>query len=587
MSKVTKLRELEKDIMDETNTDQFNELTSKDEGALCRTGLAEETVSMIADLPPEIGLEATTSIAKNLPLELQSKLVVSLLGNLTQDAQIHIFGAWMRASAKDLKFVERIASSAAFVLRTEGLTKQDDSGPEEYFEKRLGKEPWVTPTQLVAEYARSHRYWARRKKELLEIAQKVDKRVVTRLTKQYKSRGEKFSVRTLRAMNARPKRTRKNNRGYRSEVGLLHGLSVDMDTLPPGPETYTRTYFDPSRLVEEYREPLQRHRVYHLAANLAQLLLQFERYPSVVPLEEQARDTERDYLCEDTLLYSVLSRVPLLEHTVRVAREIIEVTKADRLEVVPGLIAALAHDIGKTPEARSHLGSSMPNQEHNIVSADFLTRQLSAVNPGWADLVVSAVRKHHLGDRESRLEEELYRAEAAARRLEIYAEAFGDHSPGPLQDWLRPEEFVLSMEPHINVLKANRFEAVLWNGSLYCNINFVFDHAKRFAAQQNVIDYRFARPTDRQEILLEIVDKLRSKGLVCGNLRAGAYHRSYRIDYGDQGRLRSIKLYLLEIRSDEWRSEWLRKIGARRQGYLRDIAKISPTVPDFKGGATL
>jgi hypothetical protein len=571
--------------MDERDTDRFSEV-ARDEDGSCRSDLVG-AVSMITGLPPEIRVAAMASAAMTLPVELRSKLFVSSMSDLPSDAQADIFLAWMRACAKDLKFIERIAASAAFALDTEGFTRPDGSALEDYFERRLDKKPWLTPTELVDDYVPYHPYWARRKEKLLEIAQKVAKRVTAKLAKRCDKRGEKFSVRKLRELHAgEPRRTRTKS-NYHSEVGLLQGLSLDVDALPARPETYTRKYFNPLELVEEYRELLRRHKVYDVAIKLAQLLLQFEKCPSVLPLAEKGGDTERDYLCKDKLLHGVLSRVPLLEHTVRVAREIIEARKADRLDVVPGLIAALAHDIGKIPEVRAHLGSSLPNQEHNIVAADFLDHLLSGVNLMWVPNAVTAVREHHLSHRESELGNGLYRAEAAARRLEIYAEVFHDSSPAPLGNWFRPEEYVRSMEPHINVLQCNRFDGVLWNGSLYCNVNFLYDHAKRSAAQQGVIDYRFARPTDRKEILLEIVDGLRSKGFIPRAEKAGTYHRCYRIKYRDGGRLVSTKRYLLEIRANDWRSGWLREMGARRDGYLADIEGIIPDVPDFRSGAAL
>ena len=87
----------------------------------------------------------------------------------------------------------------------------------------------------------------------------------------------------------------------------------------------------------------------------------------------------------------VLSGVTLLDHTLNVCREAVDILKAKEndFQMIVGktLIAALAHDVGKHPTA------FIVNMPHSFKSAMWLQKRIHELRD--REQIIEAVRLHH------------------------------------------------------------------------------------------------------------------------------------------------------------------------------------------------
>ncbi len=118
--------------------------------------------------------------------------------------------------------------------------------------------------------------------------------------------------------------------------------------------------------------------------------------------------------------YRALSRITLLDHTLNVATAMIQITTERKLRHVlaDGLIAALAHDLGKLPSMR---GQVYFTADHAITSASYLAERIE----GFKKLsrhkqILQAVKLHHKTHKDMGLFAEiLVLADRSARESEL------------------------------------------------------------------------------------------------------------------------------------------------------------------------
>jgi len=131
--------------------------------------------------------------------------------------------------------------------------------------------------------------------------------------------------------------------------------------------------------------------------------------PSVV--NKHKDEPEKGY---DQEVYRVLKKIPLYEHTVNVAREIIPMVP-DGPMVPKAVIAALAHDLGKITQFYDRLSAT---GIHSFIGITALDRMPALQELKYLDEIVDAVKNHHRNP-EAQLGQVLKKADQEARRKEI------------------------------------------------------------------------------------------------------------------------------------------------------------------------
>ena len=148
-------------------------------------------------------------------------------------------------------------------------------------------------------------------------------------------------------------------------------------------------------------------RVKEVVLGIMKLLDEKGDAPSVVKIKNEVYDLD-----ENT--YTLLSRVSLLEHSVHVAEEAMNLGVSGVYEA-PLLIAALSHDLGKIPEYLSKLYSL---GDHPLISVVVLEEIPGFKDLSFAEEVKQAVANHHRAGR-GKLTELLKQADKNARKREI------------------------------------------------------------------------------------------------------------------------------------------------------------------------
>lgn len=126
--------------------------------------------------------------------------------------------------------------------------------------------------------------------------------------------------------------------------------------------------------------------VFQAIQNLLTEIETMEAWPSVSEADEE---TPKHYL--------VLSHISLMDHTLNVSREAVDLLKVKendfQMNVGKILIVALGHDMGKHPSAL------VPNMPHSYKSAMWLQQRIGHLRD--REQIIEAVRLHHI-DHESR-----------------------------------------------------------------------------------------------------------------------------------------------------------------------------------------
>ena len=166
--------------------------------------------------------------------------------------------------------------------------------------------------------------------------------------------------------------------------------------------------------ISHYFKRLPIHR--EVCAHLLTILDQEGDCPSVVNVLKFRRDTESSW---DSNTYSLLGMTTLFDHSINVAERIIELlVDIEAQHVIPdGLIAALAHDLGKIPSLHGQLYST---GDHPIAAG----ATLAAINqfqelPDKDREEISKAVKHHHKTLDNLLAQNLRRADQQARQREM------------------------------------------------------------------------------------------------------------------------------------------------------------------------
>ena len=162
-----------------------------------------------------------------------------------------------------------------------------------------------------------------------------------------------------------------------------------------------------------------------------QILLLLERDGDCPSVVNAADDVEASW---DSNTYSLLGKTTLLNHTLNVAREAINLLRNENANhVIPDtVVAALGHDLGKLPSIKSHLYSL---GEHPLAAGRVLAEINEFKQLTRKEEISRAIKLHHKRP-EGLLGQTLKKADQLARQkeLEWAVEQLGESNQTPEQD---------------------------------------------------------------------------------------------------------------------------------------------------------
>jgi len=321
----------------------------------------------------------------------------------------------------------------------------------------------------------------------------------------------------------------------------------------------------------------------------------------------------------DESTYQLLAKTNLLDHSLNVAEEAVQLLSASKAwHVIPDtMIAALAHDLGKLESIRGYLYSL---GEHPLAGC----RQLTGI-PEFEELpkkdeILQAVKLHHKKP-QGLLGKTLKKADQKARQKEleqavlhkdtekvegknrpseiskknanndyawraqadIYNETGETHSnasaPPQLMDisaWFDTSHFLAELKPYINKMFGRRFMAFsMSDGHVYFQVKVLEEVARRMAEKAGCMEIATMAPKDEsmRYVLLTIVHQLRSvqdiiaRGLIKDTFFGGYFNVTRKIG-------KNIKGYYTPFHAEPFGS--IAEMEQTKPQMLRDIVKVSP-----------
>jgi len=269
--------------------------------------------------------------------------------------------------------------------------------------------------------------------------------------------------------------------------------------------------------------------------------------------------------------YALLSRVSLREHSLNVARLVLEGGVSGLYEP-QAVVAALAHDLGKIPEFHASLYSL---GDHAVISAALLDTVKGFNEFPMREEVRQAVLNHHRAGK-GKVLEILKRADKEARRIELSqklkekreeeerrvdkqeekrevlvereekreevkkkevmsageilreeVEEKVKERPGEYDvSWLDVRKLIERVGERVNVVKDGRWIAVsMGNGVVYVHPQGLWGVLKELARERNAVDVLMAEGDNdlKREILVSVVSELRREGYIVEGLIQDGY----------------------------------------------------------------
>ena len=220
--------------------------------------------------------------------------------------------------------------------------------------------------------------------------------------------------------------------------------------------------------------------------------------------------------------YKVLSGISLLDHTLNVCRETVDILKAKEndFQMIVGktLIVALAHDIGKHPTAH------VANMPHSFKSAMWLQKRIHELRD--REQIIQAVRLHHRDPStpDNRLLPILVQADRNARQKELadfsvekQTKSMGDdlkneeksmfvETQNTDDSWFSKEIFFEKLKSQITCMG---FDAFYYEGQGYFSASLVENTLNDMRSSKNIPHFK-SRPECIQFILVQM-PKLRNE----------------------------------------------------------------------------
>ncbi|MGB3225461.1 MAG: HD domain-containing protein, partial [Desulforhopalus sp.] len=352
-----------------------------------------------------------------------------------------------------------------------------------------------------------------------------------------------------------------------------------------------------------------------VCVRLLLLLDQQGRCPSVVDIRG---DVEGGW---DENTYQILARTSLLDHSLNVAEEVIQLLSEDKAwHVIPDtLIAALAHDLGKLESIRGYLYSL---GEHPLAAGRPLAGISEFKNLPKKDEILQAIKLHHKMPR-GLLGKTLKKADQKARQKELDstaiqndAEQFKDKEPPSIgtikqntnndaawqaqadiynevgngepnkpksspqlvdiSTWFDGAKFLDELKPYINKMFGRRFLAFsMSDGHVYFQAKVLEEVARKMAEKAGCMDIATMAQKDEsmRSVLFTIVHQLRAendvidRGLIKDTFFGGYFNVTRKIG-------KTIKGYYTPFHAEPFGS--IAEMEQTKPQILRDIVKVSP-----------
>jgi len=302
--------------------------------------------------------------------------------------------------------------------------------------------------------------------------------------------------------------------------------------------------------------------------------------------------------------FGILAKVPLHEHTIHVAEEMI-VENATGPSVAKSVIAALAHDIGKLPRYRK---SGYSLGDHPLFSVTALETIPRFKKLSYAKEILQAVRDHHGRPRDP-FSQALREADQQARRRELAEHAKVDEEGGvaviasgisaiekisaPAQaekverdestrphlidlPWFSPERFIEKLKQRINRMEGGRWVAFsMSDGCVYIQAKAMWEAAEVLGKEINdgLISMAAADEELRRGVLLTIVNRLRGYGAIADDLvKEGYFGGEFAVRMRDG---KTLKGFYTPFKAEAF-AETVSQLEAIKEGRIRDIVDVSP-----------
>jgi len=328
-----------------------------------------------------------------------------------------------------------------------------------------------------------------------------------------------------------------------------------------------------SDLVQPYKRLFESTHALVPTVRLIDFVAAHSDCPSVVI--QNRRDVRRE---SEEGNFQILEKITLFDHSVRVARLSIDLTRrVYRLNnlVPPAIVAAIAHDIGKAPDVRG--SEYYLSANHPLTATRHLSAIFDAYEVPWYPVAEQAVLRHHLGPL-SDFDTITKDADSAARQEEVRLVTSGTISYRPLKQWLEAGEFLRFLSEKVNVIDTAHGSycgAFTWKNIVFCRPDTLFEIARTLAIKTGVIDMDFYHPRDREErrkVLVAIVDVLRAAEALALPVAAGYFGRRFVAKYRNGT---SVQGFFVPIVLDAFRTTPL-EFRNRRDGYLCEIIQVKP-----------
>ena len=354
-----------------------------------------------------------------------------------------------------------------------------------------------------------------------------------------------------------------------------------------------------------------------VCTQLLMVLDQQGQCPSVVDIQG---DVEGGW---DENTYQILAKTSLLDHSLNVAEEVVQLLSDNKAwHVIPDtMIAALAHDLGKLESMRGYLYSL---GEHPLAAGRPLAGISEFKKLPKKDEILQAIKLHHKMPR-GLLGKTLKKADQKARQKEldnaalqndkeqvketrpplsgtikqdtknnsawqaqadIYNEAGCTNQIKPktspqlvdISAWFDASQFLDELKPYINKMFGRRFLAFsMSDGHVYFQAKVLEEVARKMAEKAGRMDIATMAQKDEsmRSVLLTIVHQLRAehevidRGLIKDNFFGGYFNVTRKIG-------KTIKGYYTPFHAEPFGS--IAEMEHTKPQMLRDIVKVSPYI---------
>ncbi len=502
-----------------------------------------------------------------------------------------LFVAWMAAERSNGKFLKDISVKASAVYVTEGFTRGNTLRIEGWMEKVFEHDTTLTPSK-VAHMAKNYFHVPEAMLSFLKrLARKIKERIRLRRRKNT-ANSDEVAPRSRSSATERllAEGTYSLSLPLAETARTVKTMRVIQPTLPglldesPSLDSKKRIE-DYEALIAPYRPLLAEVASMEVLDELLRLLYEGGDAPSVVGWSGKMSDGEYRNLKEHKYFLQIVQCVSLYDHTYNVLKAALDIAQDELRQrhdlLLPAIItAALGHDIGKIES----LWRSSPTRKrtHEHVGEVKLKEMLMPHgNEVFTKTVVTAVTLHHTDAKDDTVSKIIMDADARAREYEITS-ADPAFTIRPMREWLDLRRLAEVILPRINelVIKHRRavWEAISFDGVVYCRPDYVRDVLKALAFEEKVLDYRLVRQsfeTDNKAVLVEFSGILKHRGYLAYDIKDGYFGLKFLFQSSIPD-MRQPELWAIPVKIGLFHAK-PSEIEERKRDYLKTMVSVRPT----------